>query len=150
MVCNDVKYCPEKDADSYYGRAGSEPFNLKPPDSAPAGENADPSVSLPICYGRERVFLCALFSSLLSRFPSSNIIASCHGNSNFHTWFFSLLPYVTQIVNMWKVGDMNVISAKTSERNITEDQSIKFRPLFSYSFLFFYINIQKIFYILIF
>lgn len=31
MVCNDVKYCPEKDADSYYGRAGSEPFNLKPP-----------------------------------------------------------------------------------------------------------------------
>jgi len=30
-VCNDVKYCPEKDADSYYGRAGSEPFNLKPP-----------------------------------------------------------------------------------------------------------------------
>ena len=31
MVCNDVKYCLEKDADSYYGRAGSEPFNLKPP-----------------------------------------------------------------------------------------------------------------------
>lgn len=31
MVCNDVKYCLEKDADSYYGRAGAEPFNLKPP-----------------------------------------------------------------------------------------------------------------------
>lgn len=31
MVCNDVKYCLEKDADSYYGRAGCEPFNLKPP-----------------------------------------------------------------------------------------------------------------------
>lgn len=27
MVCNDVKYCPEKDADSYYGRPRREPFN---------------------------------------------------------------------------------------------------------------------------
>ncbi|EFN65767.1 hypothetical protein EAG_01258 [Camponotus floridanus] len=57
MVCNDVKYCPKKDADSYYGRTGSEPFNLKPPGSAPAGENADPSVPLPICYSRERIDL---------------------------------------------------------------------------------------------
>lgn len=56
MVCNDVKYCPEKDADSYYGRAGSEPFNLKPPGPRYLQENADPPVPLPICYSRERVF----------------------------------------------------------------------------------------------
>lgn len=90
MVCNDVKYCPEKDADSYYGRTGSEPFNLKPPGSAPARENADPSVPLPIYYNRERVFSCALFSSLLSRFPLSNVIALRHSNFSFRTRFFSI------------------------------------------------------------
>ena len=54
MVCNDVKYWPEKDADSYYGRTRSEPLN--PVTSLFAfshlAENADPSFSLPICHAR--------------------------------------------------------------------------------------------------
>lgn len=39
MVCNDVKYCPEKDADSYYGRIKGALFNpvTSPPPNPRSG-----------------------------------------------------------------------------------------------------------------
>ena len=62
MVCNGVKYYPEKDADSYYARPRSESFNpmtslslslsLSLFVSPHLSENADLSFPLPICYAR--------------------------------------------------------------------------------------------------
>lgn len=118
MVCNDVKYCPEKDADSYYGQAGTEPFNLKLPASAPAGENADPSVPLPICYGVAREYSRVHFFHFFFR------VFLCLTSS---------LPATTSRIFIHDFFRVRVIPQKPMNKTL----SIKFQSLFSYNLLFF-------------
>lgn len=82
MVCNDVKYCLEKDADSYYGRAGSEPFNLKPPGPGACKKMLTRQFHCQSVTVAREYFRAHPFFYPPSRFPwlppSTNIIISWH------------------------------------------------------------------------
>lgn len=128
MVCNDVKYCPEKDADSYYSRAGSKPFNLKPPGPG-AGKKMltrqfhCQSVTVAREYFRARHFFYSP-----SRLPwPPNIIISWHEFSRAIFRVF-LLQKAHGTLTSWKIGDD---SRKNNERNIAGSRLIKSRQITS-------------------
>jgi len=82
-----VKYCPEKDADSYYGRAGSEPFNLKPP--GPDARKCWPASSTAnLLRSRKSIFACALFFILLRVFFGRRHLTSSFRGTNFRGAIF--------------------------------------------------------------
>ena len=146
MVCNDVKYCLEKDADSYYSRTGSEPFNLKPPSPDARKKMLTRQFHCQsVTVAREYFRVCPFFYSP-SRFPlppqtsqtPPNIIIFWHE-------FSCAILRVTFIAKGESLTSQKIDDdfSKIKKRNIAGSQLIKFRQitLCEFSFTFYLINV---------